>query len=309
MDIQKIHTDFVTRHTPLMIAFGAFFALRLPWLGRGNLWEFLASAVIQVLIALFILYLTQLYRIIRYQTLLPAFFYVLLVGTNPLFFYDLRGSISALLFVSCLAFLFQSYHNPLSQWNILSISSILTLGSFYWAPLLLTFPLFWQGMYRFQVLNRKNCMACLTGIAMIFLFLFAWSVYKNDLTIFERTLSGWSAAYDFRFGFPSIRGWVKIAFLIFLLTLSGIRIFTAGVSEKMQTTNILYFLFMLTGILFFALLLQSQWTPEWLLILYIPISLLVAHYFTHSSKENELRLFLLTIFFFLGTFAWEWIVL
>ncbi|MDR2804676.1 MAG: DUF6427 family protein [Dysgonamonadaceae bacterium] len=309
MDIRKIHTGFITRRFPLAIALLFFFALRIPWLDKGNPLEFWASAVIQTGIAISLLYLTQTYNIVRQKTLLPAFFYVWLTGTNPVCFYNLRGSISAFLIVPCLAFLFHSYHNPRSQRNMLNISLILTLGSFYWAPLLFFFPLFWQGMYRFKIFNFKNFFAGVLGIVLIFLFLFAWSVYKGDETVFEQILSGWSVVCDFRVDSLDVKGWVRIAFVMLLFILSGVRIFMAGISEKVQTIHILSYLYMLAGILFVVFFFQNQWTPEWLLILYIPVSLLMAHYFTYTYRKSVSWLFLLTIIFFLGMFVWEWMIL
>jgi hypothetical protein len=282
------------------MAFLLFVALRIPWLGEGSPLEFWGSILIQSGTALFLLYLTQVYGIIRQKTLLPAFFYLLLAGTNPLFFYDLRGSISAFLVAFCLIFLFNTYHRPLSQRSVLNMALILTVGSFYWVPLLFFFPLFWYGMYRFKSLNCKTFFSGLTGIILVFLFLLAWSVYKNDWTIFVQVRSDWAALFDFQFFSVGIKEGMMIIFLTFLYILSGIKIFMAGIAEKVQTVNVLRYLYGLIWILFVFFLIQNQWDREWLSVLYIPVSLLVAHYFTFSSKRGELWLFLLTILFFLS---------
>ncbi|MDR0543192.1 MAG: DUF6427 family protein [Dysgonamonadaceae bacterium] len=310
MDIRKIHKSFITDRSSLIVVLFLFLVIRIPLTGEGTPLEFWSSAFIQTGIALFLLYLTQIFGIIRQKTLLPAFFYLLLAGTNPLFFYDLRGSVSAFIVTLCLLFLFNSYQNPLSQRNALNISLILTLGSFNWLPLFLFFPLFWYGMYRFKSLNIRTFFASLTGILLVCLFWFAWCVYENNLSIFLQALPDWSDLTDIQIFSPNIREGVVILFLFLLFVLSGIRIFMAGVSEKIQAMNILSYLYLLACVVFAFFFIQNQWSKEWLLILHIPLSLLIAHYFTLSNKPVELWLFLLVVVFFLlrlGLECFVWI--
>jgi hypothetical protein len=305
MDIRKIHRNFVTQRFPLAVAFLLFIALRIPWLNEGNRLEFWGSMLFQAGIAVFLLYLTQTHGVIRQKTLLPAFFYLLLVGTHPLFFHDLRGSVSAFLVALCLLFLFDTYHRPQSQRQALNMAIFLTVGSFYWNPLFFFFPLFWYGMYRFRSLNLKTFFAGFIGITTVYLCVFAWSVYQSDWTIWVQVVSGWSALLDFRLFSLTVEGWVITAFLVLLFILSGIRIFMAGISEKVQTVNLLSYLYVLTGVLFVFFLIQDQWGKEWLLILCVPLSLLLAYYFTLSSRKGEMWLFLFTIAFFLLMFVWN----
>ncbi|GHV59499.1 hypothetical protein FACS1894182_13690 [Bacteroidia bacterium] len=307
MDIRKIHRNFVASRQSLIITMVVFFVVRIPWMDEANPLAFWGSAFLQVGIALFLLYLTQTYSIIRQKTLLPAFFYLLIAGTNPLLFDDLRGSVAAFLVLLCLLFLFNSYQNPLSQRNMLNISLIVTLGSFYWTPLLLFFPLFWYGMYQFKILNFKTFLASLVGVIVVFLFLFAWSVYENDFTVFVEALPDWSDLLNFQFFALEVQDGIVIIFLFLLFCLSGIKIFMAGVSEKIQAIHVLSYLYLLTCIVFAFFFVQNQWDKEWCLILYIPLSLLMAHYFTLSHKPVELWLFLLMVVFLLMRFGWEWL--
>jgi hypothetical protein len=305
--IRRIHKNFIQRRFPLALASVLFFAIRIPWVDQDLhiLWS---VAIIQTGVALSLLYLAQVQRIIRQRTLLPAFFYLLLTGANPALFYDLRGSISAFLTVLCLASLFNAYLTPGSQRNALNIAVILTAGSFYWPPLLFLFPPMWYGMIRFKSLNIKTFLANLIGILLVCLLGAAWCVGKNDWTPFTQLLADWSALGEFQLFSLNMKRGAMILFLLFLFILSGVNIFMAGISEKVRTISLLSYLYLLTAFLFLFFLIQNQWDGEWLSIVYIPLSLLIAHYFTFSKKTWESWLFLLTIVFFLLTAVWYWIL-
>ena len=308
MNIRKIHKSFIHHRLPLIIALLIFIALRIPWIGKGETLELGVSMFIQIGTALFLVHVVQKYTFIRQRTLLPALFYLLLVGTNSLFFYDLKGSIFSFLILLCLLFLFDAYQKPFSQRNALNISLVLTLGSFYWTPLLLFFPLFWYGMYKLECLTIKTFFANLTGWAVVYFFLFSWSVYKDDWAVFIQMLPDLSALWTFHFPHSvSIEDLVANIFLGSLFILSVFNIFLLGIAEKAQTRTLLGYLSVLTVVIAILFLGQNQWDKEWLLILYVPLSIVLAHYFTLSQKRATMWLFLFTVLFFLLLFAWQWI--
>jgi hypothetical protein len=294
----------------LFLSIVLFITLRLigsdNWLS-GTLW---IVTIIQIGIALSLLYLTQTFVIIRQRTLLPAFFYLLLAGTDPSFFYDMTGSVSALLIVFCLFFLFGTYQNPHSQSSAFNISLLLTLGSFYWFPLLFFFPLLWYGMYRFRSFNLRTFFASLMGFILIYLFIFTWSIFKNDLQIFLDSLPRFKNLGSFRdiqLLTYNLKEWIIIGFIVFLVILSGLKIFMSGIAEKIRTMITLSYLYVFLLVTFVVSLFQSGGEKDWILILYVPLSFLIAHFFSLSYKKWVSWLFLFTIIFFLGAFSWEYI--
>ena len=308
MIIRTIHKNFIHHRFPLIMTLFIFIALRMPWMNEGEALEFWGSMFIQIVIALFLLYFTQKYAIIRQKTYLPAFFYLLLAGTNPLFFYDLRASVSGLLLLFCFCFLFDTYQNPLSQRKALNFSILLTLGSFYWPPLLLFFPLFWYEMLQIKSLNFKSFCASLIGVAVVGLFLLAWVIYQNDWAVFTQILSDWNTLWNFRFS-PAMRidELLMHLFLGILFILSAIKILTTGISEKTQTKIFLGYLSLLIVIIFIFFFIQNQWEKEWLLILYVPLSMVLARYFTLSNRAFVTWLFLFTMVFFLLKFTYPYL--
>jgi len=308
MNIRNIYKSFINNRLPLIIAWLVFIALRIPQIGEGEALELWGSMFVQTGIALLLLYITQKFSIIRQRTFLPAFLYLLLVGTNSLFFYDLRGSVSTLLVLLCLWLLFGTYQNPLSQRKALNIALVLTLGSFYWTPFLLFFPLFWYGMYWVKSFNLKTFFASLLGVAVVYLFLLAWSIYHDDKAVFVQFLPDLNTLWDIRF--PSsvnIKESIANILLGILFVTSVFNIFMAGVAEKAQARTYLAYLSQLTVVISILCLGQNQWEKEWLSILYAPLSIVLAHYFTLSQRLITMWLFLATILFFLLRFALQWI--
>jgi len=308
MNTRTKYNNFIKHWATLAVTLLIFIALRIPWMGKEEALELWSSMLVQIGIAIFTVYFVEKQGIIRQRTLLPALFYLILVGTNPLFFHDWRGSIYALLILLCLSLLFDTFQNPFSQRNALNISIILTLASLYWTPLLVFFPLFWLGMRWFKSLNLNTFFASLMGWAVVYLFLLAWSVYKGDWTFFLQMLPDLSELWDFRV--PPMMGMEEVATNIFLgalFFLSVINNFVVGTIEKAHAKTALAFLSLLAGVIAVFFLGQYQWRSEWLLISYIPLSVLLAHYFTLSYKRSTVALFWATVLFFLLVFAWQWI--
>jgi hypothetical protein len=309
MNIRRLHKTLVTERYPLLITIVMFIVIRLLWNDdRDDLFLWI-TALVQIVIAFFLLYLTQTFALIRSRTLLPAFFFLLLSGTGNIFYFGLQGSLVALGILFCFSLLFKSYHNPQSQILAFNISLILTLAHFLWEPVLLFFPLFWYGMYRFRSLNFRTFFACIVGFLVIYLFLFAWSIYQDDIDFFLNVLPNlgtWLHIHPFQF---VLREFIIIAFLLFLFILSGTKIFLSDISEKIKTIEYLRYLFTFALITFAFLVLQSEWKKECILILYLPLSLLFAHFFTLARRKISIWLLLLSIVFFIAMYFWKQIVI
>jgi hypothetical protein len=286
-----------------------FVALRIFGNTNGLSFSLWASMIIQLGASLLLLSLCRIFTIIRQRSLLPAFFYLLLTGTDPLFFYSLTGSIAALIILCCFFFLFSSYQNPRSQINSFNIALLLTVGSFCWTPLLLFFPLFWFGMNRFRNLNLKTFFAGLIGFILVYLFIFTWSVYKGNWDFFLNNLPDFRTLLTVDSINFSLREGICMGFVALLFIISASKALLSDISEKTRTRITLNYLAAFFLVVFILLLFRSEWKSEWLLILYAPISLLIAHFFTFTNKKGFIWLFLFSIVFFLGMFAWKYLIL
>jgi len=299
--IEKIHKQLLTSKLLLFTIVFAFIALRLYSIGtQFNNLSFWACLLIQIGIAFIILQLNHVFNIIQGRTFLPALFYLLFTGINPVFYNDLKGSVAALCLVLCYYFLFASYQKPESQINAMNISILLVLGSLLWSPLLIFFPVFWIGLYRFQCFNMRVFFANLTGFVIVYLFIFTWSVFQGDKNIFFSLLPNFEwllTAYKLDF---TILEWITYGFILLVYIISGVYLFFIYISEKVWTIAALSYLYLSAFFTFIFLFARSEHKSSLGLICFVPVAILAGHFFSRSNKKGIQYLLLLFILFFIG---------
>ena len=301
MNIEKLHKQFLSSRLLLFTIVFIFVGLRLYINGyqTDNL-SFWACLLIQLGIAFFLLQLNHIFNIIQEHTFLPALFYLLFIGTNPVFYYDLKGSIAALCLVLCYYFLFDSYQKPKSQINAMNISLLLVLGSLLWTPLLLFFPVFWIGFYRFQCFNGRVLLANLTGFVIVYLFIFAWSIFQGDKNIFLSLLPQFEQFLTIHIPDLTILDWIICGFTLLICFIIGISLFFFTISERVWTISILNYLYFSASIILVFFLLLSEYKSSWGLIGYVPVAFLTGYFFSRTNRKSIYYLLLIFILFFFG---------
>jgi hypothetical protein len=257
---------------------------------------------LQIGIVSLLLYLNQTFIIVRNHTLLPAFFYLLFTGVNPMYHYTWISGMVSLSVLFFFILLFTASLQSYPQGNAFNMAFILTLTSFVWQPLLFFFPLLWFGLSNFHGLNFRSFFASITGFAVIYLFIFTGSIYLEDsLAIFIEKLPDFQALFQFQMPKEFTRQeYITIGALFLLFIMAGINIFVWNISENTKTIISLSFLYIITLLIFIFLLLQAQWKNEWFSVLCIPLSLLISHLFSKPHQRVIIWIMLLTIVFFLA---------
>lgn len=297
MNIGRIHKSFVSSWMVFITCTFVFLAFRLQgdW-SNVNLW---ICTVIQIGIALYLLLLNSVFSMVHRRTLLPAIFYLILTGWNPIFNYDLNGSLATLLTMFNYLLLFNACQKSDSQLNVFNISLILVLGSFLQPQLLLFFPVLWIGCYWFRSFNLRVFLASLTGIVAVYWIIFAWSIYRDDWQVFLATLPNPEEIfYVNELHLPNYE-WIGFGILLFVLISAGLNLFILNISEKVKTISFLRYLYVSAFIFLFLAFVQSEYRSYWESIAYIPISLILAHYFTFANRVYSTILMLLFICSFL----------
>jgi hypothetical protein len=274
----------------------AFLAFRLQgdWT-EINLW---VCTLLQIAAALLLLLLNGAFSLIRNRTFLPAIFYLLLTGWNPIFHYDLVGSITTLAITLNYLLLFNTYQKRNSQFNAFNISLILLLGGFFHPTLLLFLPLFWIGFYWLWSLNLRTFLASLIAIVSIYWIGFAWSIYRQDWSIFLILLPNLEDVFFVNMLSLSYYEWIGFGIVSLILIFAGLNLFVLSSSEKLQTGVFFKFLYVSACIFLLLSLAQSEYRAYWGAIAYIPVSLIFAHYFTLTNQLIIKFLMLLFIFSF-----------
>jgi len=301
MNTEKIHRKLLSNRLLLFTIVFVFIVVRLYYM--SNQWDnaiLWGSLLIQMGIAFFLLQLNHIFNIIQKRTFLPALFYLLFTGGNPIFFDDIKGSIAALCIVLCYYFLFSSYQNSRSQARAMNISILLVLGSLVWTPLLFFFPVIWIGFYCFQCFNGRTFFASLTGFIIVYLFIFTLSLYQGDKTIFLSFLPQTDTLLIIHKPDLTIFEWITCGFLFINYLIIGINLFFFNISERRWVISILSYFFISTFIGFIFFFLQSEYKSSWGLIIYIPIAFLTSHFFSRTNNRGIYYLLLLFFLFFIG---------
>ena len=301
MNIEKIHKQFISSKLLLFTIAFAFIAVRFyPMSNQWNNISFWGCLLIQIGMAFFLLQLNHTYNIIQGYTLLPALFYLLFIGINPVFYYDIKGSIAALCFVLCYYFLFDSYQKPESQVNALNISLLLVLGSLLWTPALFLFPVIWIGFYRFQCFNARVFFASLTGFVIVYLFIFTFSIFQGDKNIFLSFLPQFDSLFIFQKPVLTILDWLTCGFIIIVYLIIGVNLFLSDISERVWTISVLSYFYISSFIIFFFFMFHAGYKLSWGLITYIPVAFLTAYFFSRSNNRGVYYLLMIFFFFFIG---------
>jgi len=301
MSFEKIHKLFLSNRLLLFTIVIAFVAVRLY--SEYSHWDNLSlwgSLLVQIVIAFSLLKINDTFNIIQIRTFLPVIFYLLFTGINPVFYYDLKGSIAAFCFVLCYHCLFVSYQKPESQINALNISLLLVLGSLLWSPLLFLFPVFWRGFHHFQCFNTRMFFANLTGFVIVYLFIFSLSIFQGDANIFFTLLPKPDILLVFQKPDFTTLEWLVLGCLLITFLIIGLYLYIIDISERVWSITTLKYFYFTAFVSLIFLFVQSEYKSTWGLIAYIPISFLCGHAFSRLNKRGIQYLLLLLFLFFFG---------
>lgn len=237
--------------------------------------------------------------LIREKTLLPFLFYILFLSTNPSFFPLKATSAGVFCLILAIYLLFISYHNPETKEEAYRTGLVIGIGSLFWIQILWFVPLFWIGMHRFRIWNKKTFAASFTGILTVYWFVLAWSIWQNDYSLFTKPFTIlWKSIDLLQFRNMEILEWIRIAYIFVLVIIASVNILTHEYEDNLRTRQFLSFLMILMAwntILFF---LYEQSAEEFLHIACIPTSILVAHFFSTRRNRYTVILFYFTLLFF-----------
>ncbi|MDR1202893.1 MAG: hypothetical protein LBL58_14865 [Tannerellaceae bacterium] len=225
--------------------------------------------------------------IIREKTFLPFLIYILLVSTNPAFFPLKATSIGVFCLMLAMYQLFISYHEEHATDKAFNGALFIGTGSLLWIHILWFFPLFWIGMYNFKTLNIRAFLASLIGLSAVYWFLLLWCFLQWDFTSFTVPFAALG-----KVGFLQITGiglidWILIIYLAFLTLIASLYIITHEHDENIRTRQYLFFLIVFAILSFGLFFLYEQSSDEFLCIAYMPISILLSHFFTVKKGKSR----------------------
>lgn len=236
--------------------------------------------------------------LIREKTVLPFLFFVLFVSTNPDFFPLKPTSLGVFCLVLGVYELFLSYHNSETQVSAFNWALLIGIGSLFWVHIVWFVPLYWFGMYHLRSLGFRTFLASLLGFLTVYWFVLGWCVWQKDFTLF-------TASFPLLVQFKlmvitgSIWSWLTVCYSVLLTLIAAINILTQEYSDSLRTRENLSFLVIFSVWAILLYFLYDYASEEFLVTACIPMSILVAHFFTVRWNKWVRVLFYFTIVFFI----------
>ena len=241
--------------------------------------------------------------LVREKTFLPFLFYALLTSSNPDFLPLRSTSFGVFCLILALYQLFLSYHDPEATDRAYNASLIIGVGSLLWVHILWFLPLFWFGMYSFRSLGLRSFAASLMGVLTVYWYVLGWCVWNDDYTAFSipfaslfkiRFLAVWGAG---------IVDWLQVLLVTGLTIIASLNIIAHEYEDNLRTRQLLFFLIAMVVWSFGLFFFYEQSSEEFLEMACVPVSILVAHFFTVKRGRSVFGLFHLSIVLFVALFV------
>ena len=137
--------------------------------------------------SLLLLWINNIYTIVRAHSSLPLLFFLLFECSNPELTSELRiGNILVPVVLLSIALLYSTYQNIRPQNQAFTFSLLITTGFLFWTPLIFFLPIFWIGLYQTRALSSKTFFASTTGIiTVLWLFYGGHLIWNYPLSLSE----------------------------------------------------------------------------------------------------------------------------
>ncbi len=234
--------------------------------------------IFTLFIGLSLFMMNESFSFIRVRTILPYFFFVLLIGFHQGSHEFSLGQVACLFLVASLAQLFSAYQVQNSVFQSFNIGLFLSLGSLCTAELLFFLPLFWIGLISFSSFSFRSFLASIIGIITPYLIILGIAFLFSKTTPLIHSFLG-QFHFDINFSIGII-----FALFIGILLISAIIATVESLSDKIKTRRLLVMAFLF----FFILMLSFSFIPNELDTFYIFcvafLSLIYTHYFSSNSS-------------------------
>ncbi len=238
--------------------------------------------------------------LIREKTILPFLFYVLFISTNPDFFPLKSTSLGVFCLILALYQLFLTYHDPETRAEAYNAALLVGVGSLLWIHLLWFLPLLWVGMYNFRSLTPRTFIASLLGVGTVYWFQLGWCVWQQDYTPFTQVFPLLFKVRLLSIGGIATVDWISIAIMLLLTVVASINILTHEYEDSLRSRQYLFFLILMAIWAFGLYFLYEQVSEEFLETACIPVSILVAHFFTVARGKVVFWSFYATLVLFIA---------
>jgi len=232
-----------------------------------------------ILIGLILVQFNETFSFIRTRTLLPLFFFILLMGSNINVHEFSFGQISCFFLLLALWQLFSIYQEKSPVKQTFNIGFFLSLGSFFTIELVFFLPIFWLGMMRLNSFRFRTFLSSIIGFLSPFLLFLGVAYLQSDVVnyikLFVEQFNFELNFFNYNFIFILYLGTLIVCALFAILNLVN-----KSFSDKIKVSRILGFISM--SFIFCLLLFLFFSDKSSIVFTFAAIfgSILYAHYFS-----------------------------
>lgn len=255
----------------------------------------LIGFALYVLTTFFLTNLNNIFSIIRIQTSIQSFLFLLLITAFPQLYTELPGLLVGLSFLTAFYQLFGSYRQERSSGAMFNAFAFAGIASLFVPQTLLLTPLLWIGAANFQSFNLKSLLASIIGFILPWWILLSYTVLTGTNQTFFHQLFDETLLYrPIGYGFES---WMAfpLGFLFLLFVTGSFHYLFNGYDDKIRTRAYLYFLILFGTCLFAYIGLQPYLLTALCPLLLIIVSLLAGHLFALTSNKLSNVFFVISL--------------
>lgn len=232
-----------------------------------------------IFIGLFLVQFNETFSIIRTRTLLPLFFFMLMMGSNINTHEFSFGQISCIFLLLALWQVFAIYQQRTPVKQTFNIGFFIAIGSFFTVELLFFIPLFWFGMIRLNSFTLRTFIASIIGFVSPFLLFIGIAYLQSDVMAYVNLL-----IKQFHFAFTFFKH--ELVFIVYIGTttigtlVAILNLVNRSFSDKIKVSRMLGFIsicFIFSTLLFFFM---SNKSAIVFTLTSIFSAILYAHYFS-----------------------------
>ena len=233
--------------------------------------------------------------LMQHKTFMPALFFVVLAGFNPILMQWNPVLPAALFVILVLDIIFRSCHNDPDSYSYFNAGILLGLGSLFYAPLIYLAGFIWLAIMVQRPFYWREYLFPILGILIPYIFVFAYLfIADQDITDFLLVLK---SNFIIHPGFPKSHWiyWVFAGYLALLLAIANVfilRVFQFRKNYIRDYFLILFWLFIISSLLYIFI---SGYDIGITYLIAIPISFMFANYFINARKNtgNKMLLYML----------------
>lgn len=250
--------------------------------------------LLSLLIGILLVRLNTTYFFISRRSYLPALFFLLGTGifislqrVNPVL-------VAGVFLIIAIDRMFGTYKYPKTSFQYFDAGILIGLGSLFYVNLIFYLPILWIGLSILRTFNWREWLVTIIGFLTPIFFAIAthYFIVGDTLELLSDLISSIFEPYHFGgFDLSHLLIFSFLGLLVLIFSIHMIYSFSGKKISSRKYLSIMLWIFILTGIIYFAV---PSASIELIFILFIPLSYLFTHFFIsiRSPWIGEILFFL-----------------